>query len=46
VNPHQELPVLIQAKTPPQRIHRPYAEAFVSSIIMQKDQAFKLGFEN
>lgn len=46
VKPHQELMILIQAKSPSQRIHSPYAEAFVSSIIMQKDQTFKLDFEN
>lgn len=46
VNADWELMFPIQSKSPPQRTPSAYAEAFVSAIITQRDQAFKLDSEN
>lgn len=46
VNVDWELMFPIQSKSPPQRTPSAYAEAFVSAIIIQRDQAFKLESEN
>lgn len=45
-NPHWELMFQIQSKIPPQWTPGTYAEAFVSPVIIQKDQAFKLDSGN